>query len=413
MEVVYFVDEFPPFFRGGLGTYAMEMTRKLMELGHSVTVFSRNVDRASTRGLWDGIEVHRPVLVDLAKILPFIVPADVRNWPPEGRQFFAETLCYNILSASKLVNVLVEQEKRDFDVIVSHDWLSAPAGMIASEILKRPFIFHIHSTEQGRAGDGSTTIKVIEKLAGEFATIIVTVSYAVRDELVKLGYDESKIRVVYNGIDPTKYDPARVEKDKVSGLRAHLGIGDNELMILFVGRLTWVKGADSLLRAMPTILREVPNAKLVILGVGEQEGLLKHLISSLQLADSVVLENRYVSEAERILFYAACDVAVFPSRYEPFGIVCTEAMAMAKPVVVGARGTSGLREQVVPSGDDVCGAHINPDDPNDIAKFAALILKDEGLRRKMGQNARKRVLSQFTWDKAARDTINIYEEAAK
>ena len=93
--------------------------------------------------------------------------------------------------------------------------------------------------------------------------------------------------------------------------------------------------------------------------------------------------------------------------------MCTEAMAMAKPVVVGARGTSGLREQVIPSGDGICGAHINPDDPNDIAKFVVLILKDEELRRKMGQNARNRVLSQFTWDKVARDTISIYEEVAK
>jgi len=413
MKIAYFVDEFPPFFRGGLGTYAMEMTRKLVRLGHDVTVFSRNVGRAPTRDVWDGIEVHRPILVDLAEILPFIVPEDVRSWPPEGRRFFAETLCYNILSASKLVNVLVEQEKRSFDVIVSHDWLSAPAGMIASEILKKPFIFHVHSTEQGRAGDGSSTIKAIEKLAGEFATIIITVSYAMRDELVRLGYDESKIRVVYNGIDPEKYNPTRVKKDEVAGLRAHLGIGDDEFMILFVGRLTWVKGADSLMRAMPMILEEVPNAKLVILGVGEQEGLLRHLISSLQLANRVILVNRYVSEAERILFYAACDVAVFPSRYEPFGIVCTEAMAMAKPVVVGARGTSGLREQVIPSGDGICGAHINPDDPNDIAKFVVLILKDEELRRKMGQNARNRVLSQFTWDKVARDTISIYEEVAK
>jgi len=71
-------------FRGGLGTYAMEMTRKLVRLGHDVTVFSRNVGRAATRDVWDGIEVHRPILVDLAEILPFIVPEDVRSCLPKG-----------------------------------------------------------------------------------------------------------------------------------------------------------------------------------------------------------------------------------------------------------------------------------------------------------------------------------------
>ena len=81
---------------------------------------------------------------------------------------------------------------------------------------------------------------------------------------------------------------------------------------------------------------------------------------------------------------------------------------MGKPVVVGGRGTSGLREQVIPEGENICGFHINPHDPSDVAKYVSIILTDEDLRNKMGRNARKRVLENFTWEKIAKDTIDIY-----
>ena len=83
---------------------------------------------------------------------------------------------------------------------------------------------------------------------------------------------------------------------------------------------------------------------------------------------------------------------------------------MGKPVVVGARNISGLREQVVPSGPSQCGFHINPYDPHDIAKFVILLLEDEDLRRKCGENARRRVLELFTWQKVAENTIRVYNE---
>ena len=75
----------------------------------------------------------------------------------------------------------------------------------------------------------------------------------------------------------------------------------------------------------------------------------------------------FIPEEERILHYAACDVAVFPSLYEPFGIVALEAMAMEKPVVVGASGVSGMREIVICCGEEQCGYHVDPNNPSDIA----------------------------------------------
>ena len=411
MNILYFSYEFPPFFVGGLGTYAFEMSRRFARMGHSVTVFSLNPGDAITRDLYEGVEVHRPVVADALELLPIIVPEDVKRWPLSSQNYFAQVFMYNVLSATKSVNLLVKTDKRSFDIVIAHDWLNAVAGIMCKKALNKPLGFHFHSVEQGRSTNGSPTIKALEKRAGEISDMIITVSYMMRDHLVSLGYDEKKIRVVPNGVDEKKYDPEKFSPESISKFRERIGVGSNPL-ILFVGRLNWVKGADTLVRAMPMILKEVPDAKLVILGKGDQENMIRHMVGALGIQDSVKLRFEYVDERERLLHYAACDVAAFPSKYEPFGIVCTEAMSMGKPVVVGAKGISGLKEQVISSGPSRCGSHIDPDNPNDMANFIVELLKSKTLREKLGKNARKRVLERYTLDRVAEETIKIYKEVA-
>ncbi|MBS7610756.1 glycosyltransferase family 4 protein [Candidatus Bathyarchaeota archaeon] len=415
MEITFFVYEYPPYIVGGLGTYAEYLTRWLVRMGHDVTVFSMHAKNAPTRDVYMGVEVHRPIVenINISLLLPMFIPEEIQRWSEEGRKFFGDVFLYNVLSASKLVNDLVRNESRKVDLIASHDWLGSIGGILSSRGLNKPLVFHVHSTEQGRTGDGSETIKRLERLAAEHASRIITVSYAMRDHLISLGYDEKKIHVVYNGVDSEKYDPGRISPEDVSNVRKSISINEDEYMILFIGRLTWIKGADTLILAMPEILSRVPKAKLVIVGVGEQEELLRDNIQRLRLKDKVILKNEFIPEDLRIKYYAAADVCVFPSKYEPFGIVCTEAMSMGKPVVVGARGVSGMREQVIPSGPNQCGFHINPYDPSDIAKFVITLLQDEDLRRRCGLNARKRVLDEFAWKNVAENTVRVYEEALR
>ncbi|MGB7994349.1 glycosyltransferase family 4 protein, partial [Methanoregula sp.] len=401
--------EFPPFFRGGLGTYAGEISGVFIRKGHSLSVFSRNTGSDPTSENLSGIDVHRPNLMKFSDILSIINPDEIKTWDENGQEFFAETLQYNLLSSSKLVNQLVAKEHRRYDLLVSHDWLAALAGIMAKRNLGIPWVFHFHSTEQGRNPTGSPTIKDIERLSATIADRIVTVSYAMRDELVSFGYPVQKIRVVHNGVDEKKYDPVRYSRQEIETFRDKIGVG-NAPMILFIGRLTWVKGVDNLVRAMPAIIREIPDAKLVILGLGEMDRMLEHIVHNLHLEKNVILHFKMAPEEERLLYYAAADVVVLPSKYEPFGIVCTEAMSMGKPVVVGARGTSGFREQVIPAGDEICGYHINPGDPQDIATFTVDILKKPDLAETMGKNGRLRVIEHFTWEIASENTIRVYSE---
>jgi len=409
MRIAYFVDEFPPFFRGGLGTYATEISPQFIKKGHSLSVFSRNSGNDPTSDTWDGVDVHRPRLMNFSDIFSMINPDEVRTWDINGQEFFSDTILYNMLSASKLVNSLVYKDHQHFDLLVSHDWLAAFAGIISKRNLGIPLVFHFHSTEQGRNPAGSPTIKDIERMAATISDRIVTVSYAMRDELVSYGYPEKKIRVIHNGVDEEKYNAARFSERKLQEFREKIGAGLSP-MIFFIGRLTWVKGADTLLLAMAHIVKAIPDARLLILGSGEMEQMLNQMVHDLHLENNVILHFGIVSEEERLLYYAAADVCVFPSKYEPFGIVCTEAMSMGKPVVVGARGTSGFREQVLPRGDGICGYHINPYDPLDIARYVVDILKKPDLAAMMGKNGRSRVKEQFTWDIVSDKTLRVYQD---
>jgi glycogen(starch) synthase len=412
MKIALLVYEYPPKIVGGLGTYAAEITRKFVLLGHDVTVFTMNDDKGSlpTRELLRGIEIHRPVHIDISDSLPDVVAEDIKKWG-RGIHFFSKILMYNYLSASKVVNELVKSEDFKFDLVVAHDWLSVIAGISIKKELGLPLVFHVHSNERGRTlGNGSGVVSNIENRGGDMADMVITVSYAMQDELIQAGFPAEKIRVCYNGVDPKKYSPDQVSQERIDAVRQRYGLGNEDLMVLFVGRLVWIKGVDKLIRAMPKVLEDVPNAKLVIVGLGDMRDYLEGLVRNLHLEDAVKFRFEFIPEEERIAHYAACDVAAYPSLYEPFGIVTLEAMSMEKPVVVGASGTSGMKEIVSITGSDKCGFHINPNDPMDIAWGIVSAIKDPEERARLGRNGRKRVLEHFTWDKAAKSTINLYSE---
>jgi glycosyltransferase involved in cell wall biosynthesis len=366
-----------------------------------------------TREIWRGIEIHRPLHIDVSDSLPDVIAEDIRKWG-RGIHLFGKLMVYNYLSAAKLVNELIKKEGMKYDVVVAHDWLSAMGGITVKRETGLPFAFHVHSTEKGRTlGNGSSVVSNIELRGGKMADMVVTVSYAMKDELVQLGFPREKIHVSYNGVDPQKYNPENVSKENIQKIRAKYGIKDDELMILFLGRLVVVKGVDKLIMAMPHILSKIPKAKLVVVGVGDLQEYLTNLTRMTKLDEYVKFCFDFIPEEERILHYASCDIAVFPSFYEPFGIVALEAMAMEKPVVVGAAGVSGMREIVICCGEEQCGYHIDPNNPSDIAWGVISALESPEKRLMLGKNGRKRVLAEFTWSKIAGKTVELYESIIK
>jgi glycosyltransferase involved in cell wall biosynthesis len=414
MRVIHFSWEYPPVIYGGLGTFATELTQKQVTLGHDISVLTFNKDNnLPPYETWKKVKIYRPNSVDFSSVLYLAADYELRSWG-EYFTFFSDVMSYNLMSASYLINKLIRKTGNTYDIIDAHDWLGILGGMVAKKEENIPLIFHVHSTEVGRSiGRGSHTIKDIEFEGGQVADCVITVSNAMSDELQKLGFSEDKIRVCWNGVDPNKYDPSRVTHEERNSLRKKYGIQNNENLLFFIGRLVTVKGVDKLIQAMPEILTDFPNSKLVILGVGDMEYQLREIIQTLGLQDKIILRTEFVSEPERIQHFAAADIVVLPSLYEPFGIVCTEAMSLEKPVVVGAHGTNGMREQVIPQGEHQCGLHINPFNPDDIAWGVKQILQLDDKGKTMGKNGRQRVINEFSWDIITQRTLEIYQEFKK
>jgi glycogen(starch) synthase len=409
LRIGFFVYEYPPAIVGGLGTYADYVTREYVSMGHDVSVFTLNGGNLKTREILKGVEVHRPQIANASNVFPCFVVEDLKKWGTNIK-FFNDIFIYNILSATKFINGLIKKEKYKFDIVCVHDWLSSIAGLVIKNETKIPVVFHTHSTEWGRSeGQGSEVVSHFEDAMAQNSDKVITVSYAMQRDLERHGWPLSKVSVVWNGVDPEKYNMQNCDPKDMSTIRKKYSIPEDWNMLLFVGRLSWVKGVRNLLLAMPDVLKEYPKTKLVILGKGEEQRDIVETAERLNISDNIACRFDFVPEPERIMHYAASDICVFPSIYEPFGIVCQEAMAMEKPVVVGARGLVGFKEQVLSSGPNQNGVHINSEDPTDIAWGIKMTLENPERAKNWGENGRKRVLDYFTWRKVAEETLKIYK----
>ncbi|MEM2509919.1 MAG: glycosyltransferase family 4 protein [Candidatus Methanomethylicia archaeon] len=404
LRIAFITFEYPPLIYGGLGVYSYEVTCRLAEMGCEVHVFTVNNGRYPVLEYSGNITIHRIIPVNIEQSLKILVNDELKAWGP-GFKYFNDVLTYNI-SSTYTINKLVK-EGLLFDIVSVHDWISSITGISMKNMYPSiPLVFHIHSSEKGRnLGGGSPTVSLLELECAKISNAIVTVSNAMRNyDLIPQGFPAEKIHVVWNGVDPEKYNPRRVSRKTIEEIKSkHYG----DPLILFIGRLVRVKGVDNLVKSMKYIVEKYPKARLLIIGVGE---LLEQILSEgRSIKENITVINRFLSEEERIAYYAACDLAVFPSLYEPFGIVAVEAMAMEKPIVVGAYGCSGFREIVVPSGSEQCGVHVNPYDPKDIAWGIEAILESNDCGKWMGLNGRRRVLENFTWSKTVKETLNLYK----
>jgi glycogen synthase len=407
MNIAFHCWEFPPTIVGGLGTYAQCITQALAALDNQLAVWTpeqtgwpHSVPPVQS----DRIRVRRVPLFDATPAFPYVIDPRMQNW---GR-FFSDILTFNLLSAAET------RQAEDVQLVAVQDWLSGMAGMILARERRLPVVFHVHSAEWGRQpGGGAPAVLHFEGALGYEADAIITVSDAMKEDLIAHGWDARKIHAIWNGVDPQRYAPGAADPARVSAVRQHYGIEPSDFMLLFVGRMTQVKGVSALVEAMPALLAQQPNAHLVILGRGELEGPVRDRVHALGIEHRVHLRYEFVAEHERIAHYAACELAVFPSTYEPFGIVSLEAMSMGKPALVGARGVVGFREQVIPSGPDQSGLHVDGANPADISWGLIEALRDRQQLAIWGANGRRRVLDTFTWEHAARKTLDVYQKATE
>ena len=386
MKILMLTWEYPPRIVGGIARVVHDLSHKLVKDGHEVTVVTYKDGNALDYEDDKGVKVYR-----------------VNNYMISPNNFIDWIMQLNFNMVAKASQIINEQGK--FDCIHAHDWLVANAAKTLKNSYEIPIVATIHATESGRnSGIHDETQRYIndtEWLLTYEATEVIVNSNYMKCELQRLfGLPFEKINVVPNGINLNNF--SGVEKDY--DFRRQYAM-DNEKIILYVGRLVYEKGIQNLISAMPKILQGYHDTKLVIAGKGGMFDELKAQSDSMGLGNKVYFTG-YLNSKQVQKMYKCADIAVFPSTYEPFGIVALEAMLAGIPTVVSDVG--GLNE-IVEHGVD--GMKSYAGNPNSIADSVLTLLYDHQLCDNISKNAKNKVKEQFNWNKIAQDTHFIYEKA--
>ena len=386
MKILMLTWEYPPRVVGGISKVVYDLSHRLIKDGHQVTVVTYRDGDTSYYEDDEGINVYR---VDNY----MIHPNNFIDWIMQ--------LNFNMVAkASELMNKFGK-----FDVIHAHDWLVSYAAKSLKEAYDVPMVATIHATENGRnSGIHDETQRYINdsewQLTYEASEVIVNSNY-MKNEIQRIfGLPYDKISVIPNGVKLDKFEGIERDYD----LRRQYAM-DNEKIILYVGRLVYEKGVQNLIGAMPKILENYHDSKLVICGRGGMMDELKQEAHNLGIDEKVYFVG-YCDAAKVQKMYINADIAVFPSTYEPFGIVALEGMLSGTPTVVSDVG--GLNE-IVEHG--VTGMKSYAGNSNSIADSVLALLYDQDLCNRVSSKAIEVVKEKYNWNVIAQSTFKTYEKA--
>ena len=375
--------EFPPSKTGGLGTHCYELVKSLGEKGIKVLLLVPKRSKGARKDLKNvevievGSRISSPYnAVDPNKIKPHTFEKGY------GWNLFEEVKRFN----KKCVKIALGKK---FDVIHCHDWMSIAAGVELKEKTGKPLVITIHSTEYDR----TTNVYPMEYIVGrekwgmQKADVVITVSNSMKKQLIeKYGIDESKIQVIYNGIDVFKYHGITEKYSKI---------------VLFLGRMTNQKGPYFFLQAAKKVLEKENDVLFIMVGRGEKMPDLINHAFHLGIMDNVIFTG-FVSEEELLHAFSRASVYVMPSVAEPFGITALEAIASGTPLIVSKN--AGVAETLYHC--------FKTDywDTHEMANKIVSILRYRPLQESMRKNS-FRELENLNWGKVADQTIGVYRRA--
>lgn len=390
MRILMLSWEYPPRIVGGISRVVYNLSQKLGKSGNEVHVIT----------LWEQgkkeLEKDENVFVHRAKTIEI-----------ETNSFTDWVLQLNFVFIEKAINII--NETGSFDIIHAHDWVVAFAACTIKKSYLIPLCATIHATEHGRNlglhNDTQKYIHDVEWWLSFEAWKIITNSHYMKNEVINLfDLPNDKIEMIYNGINLERFDGS--EKYKNSKFKSKYAL-DHEKIVLFVGRLVQEKGADILIDAVPNVLEQYNDVKFIIVGRGPQFDYLNEKAISMGIKEKVLLTG-YIEDDELHNLYMVSDVAVFPSRYEPFGIVALEGMLANIPVV--ASDTGGLSEIVE---HEVDGFKFYAENSNSLADNIIRVFNNPDICEEITVNANNKIKELFNWDKISSKTLDVYKKIIK
>lgn len=385
---------------GGMNVYVVELAKRLVALGVQVDIFTR----ATASGL--------PPTVELT---PGVTVRHITAGPYEGLEK-ADLPAQLCAFTSGVLRAEALQDPGHYDLIHSHYWLSGQVGWLAKERWGVPLVHTMHTMAKVKnahlaAGDvpEPNAREIGEAQVVTAADTLVASTDEEADQLIELyGADPQRVFVVAPGVDLEVFSPGSRE----SALR-RLGLPEQALMLLFVGRLQPLKAPDLLLHSAAALLERSPGLRdrLLVAVVGGPSGNrpepvqgLAKLAADLGISE-VVRFAAPVPHAELADWYRAAQVCLVPSYSESFGLVALEAQACGTPVVAAAVG--GLRTAVA---DGVSGLLLEGHRPVQYAAAVGRLLEDPLLAERLSKGAVGHA-RRFGWEATARGVLAAYTDA--
>jgi glycogen synthase len=397
MKALFYTREFPPYVYGGAGVhveYLADELAKLIEM--DVRCFGDQDEKSGSLSV-KGFPFDNPVFDKADDKLKSV---------------------FKTLSTCIQMNT----DAVDADIVHCHTWYAHFAGIVSKLCYGTPLVITTHSLEPLRPwkreqlGRGYDASSWIEKTAIEMADALIAVSEETKEDVLKhFDVDESKVHVIYNGINLQQY----ITTSETSTLDEY-GVDKTNPYVLFVGRITRQKGIIHLVNAIKYIN---PDTQIVLCaGAPDTKEIgieMENAVNEVKKTrDNVIWIDKMVSKEEIIQLYSHADVFCCPSIYEPFGIINIEAMACDTAVVASAVG--GIKEVVVDGETGILipleqqtEAPFEPIDPDkfsrDLADGVNKVIGDKSLRETMAKNGRKRVEDYFDWIAIAKQVEALYK----
>ncbi len=295
------------------------------------------------------------------------------------------------LSMPRLLEIV---EDEGVTHIHSHTRIAQVLGLLTAKMKNIHYVSTCHGFYKRRIG------RLFLPAWGER---VVAISDPVREHLVnKFKVNKSKIKLIYNGVEPDKFMARVTDRDKEE-IRRYFNVEDGGNVVGGVSRLEKVKGYQYLIRAIPYILKECPDTKFILVGDGTYRKKLVRLAERLGVEDKIVFTGK-VEDVDIIL--GLIDIFVHPAIWEEgFGLAVLEAMAAGKPIL--ASNTGGVYALVK---DGVNGWLLKPKSIDEIAINVVKMIKESALMKKMGESSREFAVSKFSMSRMADEMISLYRE---
>lgn len=380
--------EYPPRIVGGISPHVYELSQKLAARDIEVHVVTKATPQAPDEEVEaSGVHVHRVHLES------------------EPKSFLQEIQLLNKATDLRVRRLLEDWRPGGQPTLFhAHDWLSLESARELKYEYQLPMVATVHATEWGRNGgihtDLQKTIHEQEYWLTYEAWRVIVCSDFMKEEVQKyFSCPADKVDIVYNGVNAERFEFEWTPEERAAW-RLRLAAPE-EKIVMFVGRFVREKGIQVLLQAASAVLAKEPNTKFVIVGGGARDT-LERFVRWFGLKDKVLFTG-FMANRSLHQLYRCADVAVFPSLYEPFGIVALEGMAAGAAVVSSDAG--GLKEVVL---HEVTGTTTFAGDPGSLAWGILNVLRNPERAERMKKNARARLSTDFDWGQIADQTVEVY-----